>query len=201
MTLWFTADQHFAHESIMARSNRPFASVREMDRTLIDHWNARVQDDDEVYHLGDLTLAGLAHTQHLIRQLKGRIYLLGDPYHHDGSWLRHLLKENAQLISRSDQPVTILPPLHVLSLPHPWNGGLFVSLVLCHFPLASWHRMSRGSWHLHGHNHGRTQRDFLCYDVGVDNNDYAPVSLPQITEIMRQKAIRLAKVFEDNHAH
>ena len=37
---------------------RPFTDARSMDRELAERWNARVRDEDVVYHLGDFTLGG-----------------------------------------------------------------------------------------------------------------------------------------------
>ena len=63
-------------------------------------------------------------------------------------------------------------------------------VVLSHFPLADWPSMRRGSWHLHGHIHsqGMDYNEFnrrqgvMRFDVGVDANAYAPVSLDEISE-------------------
>jgi calcineurin-like phosphoesterase family protein len=60
-------------------------------------------------------------------------------------------------------------------------------IVLCHYPFAEWDRKHYGSWHLHGHSHGNYHGQGLIYDVGVDTNNFTPVSLEQITEIMARK--------------
>src|SRR5665213_2000698 len=49
----FTADNHFGHESIITLSQRPFATVEEMDEAMIANWNAVVQRGDNVWHVGD----------------------------------------------------------------------------------------------------------------------------------------------------
>ena len=62
--------------------------------------------------------------------------------------------------------------------------------MLSHYPMADWQGMNHGSWHLHGHIHssGDAYNEFnrkqglLRYDVGVDANDYAPVSLDELKE-------------------
>ena len=61
-------------------------------------------------------------------------------------------------------------------------------IVLSHYPLMKWQSMSRGSWHLHGHIHSagsvynelNRKQGLMRYDVGVDANDLAPVSLDAI---------------------
>ena len=45
-TTWFTADHHFGHRNVIRFCNRPFETVEEMDRTMIDNWNAVVRPDD-----------------------------------------------------------------------------------------------------------------------------------------------------------
>jgi calcineurin-like phosphoesterase family protein len=49
----FTADTHFGQERTLQLSKRPFRSVAEMDRELIENWNTYVSRHDTVYHLGD----------------------------------------------------------------------------------------------------------------------------------------------------
>lgn len=51
---YFTSNLHFGHENIIRFSNRPFSSAEEMNRTLIDNWDSRVTDRDDIYILGDM---------------------------------------------------------------------------------------------------------------------------------------------------
>ena len=46
--VYFTADMHFGHRGIIAMQNRPFESVEEMDRVLLQNYNAVVHRDDTV---------------------------------------------------------------------------------------------------------------------------------------------------------
>lgn len=52
---------------------RPFATVEEMDRTLIENWNARVTDDDQVYILGDFCYRAKEKPSWYLKQLRGKI--------------------------------------------------------------------------------------------------------------------------------
>ena len=53
MSTYFTSDHHFCHAGALGLYRRPFASVAEMDRQMIDWWNSVVGPQDEVWHLGD----------------------------------------------------------------------------------------------------------------------------------------------------
>lgn len=51
--IWFTSDTHFSQKRTMELSRRPFANIELMNRTLISCWNAKVYENDTIYHLGD----------------------------------------------------------------------------------------------------------------------------------------------------
>ena len=66
------------------------------------------------------------------------------------------------------------------------NGVYF---ALMHYPMLSWPKKNSGSIQLHGHIHAREEYNFqnkvdgiTRYDVGVDANNYYPVSVKQIIE-------------------
>ena len=44
---YFIADTHFTEESIIRYESRPFQSVQEMDRILVERWNSAVAEEDE----------------------------------------------------------------------------------------------------------------------------------------------------------
>ena len=44
--IYFTADTHFDHANIIRFCNRPFATVEEMNETLIANWNRKVHGND-----------------------------------------------------------------------------------------------------------------------------------------------------------
>ena len=74
--IWFTSDTHFGHQNILKYTDRPFSSVEEMDEALIENWNNRVGDDDEIYHLGDVALCSPNKLRKVLARLKGKIYLI-----------------------------------------------------------------------------------------------------------------------------
>lgn len=52
---FFTADSHFSYSdnSVIIRDFRPFDSLEEMNKKIIEIWNSQVTSDDIIYHLGD----------------------------------------------------------------------------------------------------------------------------------------------------
>ena len=56
MGVFFTADQHFGHKSIIEYCNRPFSDVEEMNEALIENWNKTVDNNDKIFVLGDFAL-------------------------------------------------------------------------------------------------------------------------------------------------
>lgn len=56
MNIFITADHHFHHKNIIEYCGRPFKTVEEMDKSMIEKWNNKVSKDDLVIHLGDFAL-------------------------------------------------------------------------------------------------------------------------------------------------
>ena len=172
MALFFTADHHFGHGGARGLFKRPFASVAAMDRAMIVRWNAAVAADDGVWHLGDFA----------VRQSTARM----------GELLETLAGTKHLLVGNNDGPATTglagwASVQHYAELE---EGGTF--LVLCHYPLRSWHRMSRGALNLHGHSHGRLAPLPRQVDVGVDVWNSRPITLADIRAHLRRRGrIRL----------
>ena len=57
--IYFISDTHFYHKSIIPYCKRPFASIEEMNKKLIDNWNYTINDDDTIYFLGDFSFGNL----------------------------------------------------------------------------------------------------------------------------------------------
>ena len=69
---YFTSDLHLGHRNIIRLCNRPFATIEEMDETLIRNWNAKVTNGDTVYILGDLLFRNEKPAEEYLKQLKGK---------------------------------------------------------------------------------------------------------------------------------
>ena len=171
--IWFTADTHFCHANILRFSGRPFADVTEMNEELIRRWNDTVPADGIVLHLGDFCMGNASDWNNIIYRLHGRIYLiLGN---HDMKSIKQGFMQRFELVT---QQMSIRV------------GGQ--SIILNHNPFLCYGGSYRDVWQLFGHVHSgprsNTGLDLprlkmlfpLQYDVGVDNNDFRPVSFAEV---------------------
>lgn len=69
--IYFTADTHFGHESVIRFCSRPYATAAEMDEALMENWNSRVKGNDTVFILGDLFFRS-DNAGEILRRLKGK---------------------------------------------------------------------------------------------------------------------------------
>ena len=189
MSIFFTADQHFSH-GLLAQI-RGFSDIDSMDRALIKAWNDRVKPKDTIYSIGDFTLENPIHACVLLRQLNGRIKIVpADPGH--DHWIDGPFDFQEPFEGKPGLPehVEILPPIVTIKVPKVETGtgtSRNEIICLCHYPLKTWDRSHYGSWHLHGHSHGKMgiMTSKYSLDVGVDNcTDLAPVSAVRIGEVM-----------------
>ena len=87
--IYFIADTHFGHKNIIAYENRPFASVEDMDKALIENWNKAVQPEDTVFMLGDFSFYGKEQTAAICKSLNGIKYLVqGNHDRNTPAWYR-----------------------------------------------------------------------------------------------------------------
>lgn len=74
---WFTSDWHLGHQRIIELSNRPFGSVDEMNRQIIDRHNEVVREDDTLWIVGDVCMGPIRESLKLIGELRCRkVYLI-----------------------------------------------------------------------------------------------------------------------------
>ena len=178
--VFFTSDTHFGHKNIIKYCNRPFSDVDEMNKALIDNWNKVVSEGDIVFHLGDFAFGGFPLWESIRSRLNGSIYLIRG---------NHDFKQNLQNKERLERMFEKVVPQMQISI-----GGQ--TIILNHYPFLCYHGSYDNSvWNLHGHVHsglkcsGKDIERLIHrfpgqYDVGVDNNNYYPISWKQILNII-----------------
>ncbi len=172
MGLFFTADTHFNHGSLIKLCSRPFRNVHEMNECMIEKWNSVVDSDDIVYHLGDFAWRiGKRKMTVILTRLNGRKFLCHGT--HDGRILK---------LARYFEDIKDSFLITV-------NGGQ--SIFMSHQVQKTWPESDRGSWHLFGHSHGSrnayAEQNGKLLDVGVDSHNFRPWSLKEVAQIMAQR--------------
>lgn len=174
--LFFTSDSHFNHLNIIKFCNRPFKDVEEMNEKLIENWNKVVPKDGIVFHLGDFALGG--NWNDIINRLNGKIHLIVG--NHDNKSMRQSYMDKFESVEYQ----------MLLKI-----GERYV--YLNHYPFlcygGTYRKDDDAVWQLYGHVHSYPDntgkdKDRLVYtfpfqyDVGVDNNNYFPISWKEIKE-------------------
>jgi len=170
--LYFTSDTHFGHANIINFCERPFSCVEEMDEQLISNWNRTVGKTDTVFHLGDFCLGGAEKWINILDRLNGKIHLIMG--NHDLRNLKARVRDRFENVSLEQ---------HIMVA----NQKIYLN----HYPFLCFSGSYDGTWQLFGHVHtGKVNKGIDYprltmlfpnqYDVGVDNNDYRPISFNEI---------------------
>lgn len=185
--IYFTSDSHYFHENILNFCKRPFENVQEMNKRIVENWNNKVPTDGIVFHLGDFSWGGYQQWKQIREQLNGEIILIKG---------NHCLKN-------------ITPTAHSLFKKVVFQMRIEIEgrrIWLNHFPLLCYSGTYRdfnglefnlfGHTHLSNHlsrNNGKDcDRCFQMlfptqYDVGVDFNEFAPISWKEVDERIKEQ--------------
>ena len=171
----YISDLHFGHANVIKHDSRPFSDVDEMDRVMMERWNATVDEDDDVYVVGDFSFRSGRAAEWYLSRLKGRKHLIVG--NHDWRTLQN------------DKAISLF--VSVDSLLEIEDNGKFI--VLCHYPLAEWNHSMRGSWHIYGHIHNNRNKtyEFMrtldhALNAGAPLNGYAPVPFDVLVDNNRK---------------
>ena len=169
--IYFCSDTHFNHNNILTYEpiSRPFKDIHAMNNYIINSWNERIDDNDDVYVLGDFFMGKLDEIEPILSRLKGKI---------------HLIRGN------HDQPNRIkIYESHGIDVKDidyiKYKGRFF---ILCHFPIANeeFIKMVREDNSevicLYGHVHSNTVKGYHdgMFHVGMDTNELTPISIEEI---------------------
>lgn len=190
--IYFTSDLHFNHGNILAYEpiTRPFATIDEMNETLIANWNSVVKQEDTVYVLGDFAMGPAADVRGLVSRLNGTIKLVRG--NHDTP---------AKLKIYQEMGIEI-KDIEYLT----YKGRFF---ILCHFPIASEEFMqmvvndNSEVINVYGHVHSNAQKGFYkgTYHIGVDTNNLTPISIEQVWSESWPEEMMTPEVQEYKLAH
>jgi len=169
-SIFLTSDQHYDDENARRWGHRPFDTVEEMNEAMVERWNAIVGKDDLVYHLGDFSVTdeGLEFAS----RLNGDIELIVG---------NHDLKRDPRQLRRAFSNIRHDP--FSISVQ---DGDDEVLLWLCHYPLQRRFSIDeRPCYCVTGHVHGLWRIARNMVNVGVENWNYAPISLEEVLNCRR----------------
>jgi calcineurin-like phosphoesterase family protein len=160
-----------------------------MTEELVKSWNEVVDVNDDVYHLGDVSLGNADKTHEILQRLNGKIYLIKG--NHEKSTLQkqytrdrfEWIKDYYELKVDTKEPDFDVPTRNKQQL-----------IVLCHYGMRVWNKSHHGSWMLYGHSHDSMEHEAWgrSMDVGVDSayrilGEYRPFNLHEIAKIMSKR--------------
>ena len=184
--IFLTSDLHFGHDREFVWKVRGYDSVQAMNLAQVQKWNEIVEDEDDVYALGDLMLGDPSNIE-FIKQLKGRIHIvLGN---HDTANREKMYRELFNVVEVAEVGIRLKYKKH--------------HFVLTHYPMLTGNlekeSLKQMSLNLYGHTHQLTNfyNDMpFMYHVGADSHDGIPVLLDDIIEEMYAK-VKECKEFLD----
>lgn len=199
--IWFASDLHLGHANIIKYSKRPFKSVDEHDRILIENWNTYVSPRDTVYYLGDFAYKNKEAAIKYRERLAGQIFFIEG--NHDS------------VAEQMKNQFGWYKEVYTLKTETPRLGK--VEVFMSHYAHRVWNKSHHGRWHLYGHSHASLPDDpnSLSFDVGVDNTamrlgesrlygtgqldttpgvlrpeNYRPISIDEVAAVMKTKAFK-----------
>lgn len=157
---WLVSDTHFSHKGVChfldheGNKLRPWDHPDDMDRDMIELWNATVAPEDKVYHLGDVAInrRGLQ----VLYALNGR---------------KVLIKGNHDIFKLNDY----LPHFYDIRAYH-----VLDKILLSHIPV---HPRQKGRFkgNVHGHLHSNVVEDDEFYmNVCVEKTGFKPINWEEV---------------------
>jgi calcineurin-like phosphoesterase family protein len=162
--IWFTSDLHLGHANIIKYCNRPFAHADEMDKTIIDNVFSRLHNGDVLYILGDISFIAETTKSFYMSLMQAGITPILVKGNHD----------------RFPKEFGIVPTMLDIGI----EGQ---KITLSHYAMRTWNCSCHGAWQLYGHSHGKLPPFGKQWDVGVDNNNFYPLSFSEVKEIMKTR--------------
>lgn len=145
------ADTHFGHKRIIEfeATYRPFATIEEHDRALVERWNAAVKPKDTVWHLGDVFFGKEGHL--IMAALHGlKKLVLGN---HDHYPLEVYQRYFSKIFGAAE------------------HGGC----ILTHIPVHPNQLEKRYARNIHGHMHHNKLADPRYVCVSAEHTGLAPI--------------------------
>ena len=196
--IFFTADLHLYHKRLFDpefEHNRlgSFSSLEEMNDALINNWKAKVLPSDTVYILGDFALGDPQIANRILTSLPGKKMLLMGNHDVRSNRGKRKKRKLPEVIGNLKYDINCFESV--------FDGGQTISLEYDGYTFDMNHKLPaitentrpQNHIYLYAHNHVTALTNQInmalhipAYNVGVDANDFAPISITELFDIMRK---------------
>ena len=179
---YFSSDLHFYDEGLIKYCDRPFSSVDEMHRKIIDNFRDKVNGNGEIYILGDIAGRNVADLEK-----KDYTQIFDQMGINNPNTPFHLILGNHDTLQIQDY--TDMGFVSVKRIAHIRLGKL--ETMLTHDPCMV---QPKNTLALCGHIHTlfdhicNVQRNTLTINVCLETRDYTPVSEDEIISLIKNTA-------------
>lgn len=195
--LHFVSDSHFGHENILRYTNRPFATVPDMNEALIANHNHRVSSEDTCYFVGDVAMGQRNKTlAEVLPRLNGKKILIcgNHDYCHmsnkkQAEWLPTYAKYFDEIHQKLELDLKIGKFEKVRMYHFPYKGAAYEDHEVDDIRYAALRLDDDGMLLLHGHTHQKEAKTGPnSLHVGIDCIEWGwgPASLEQLDEYVRE---------------
>jgi calcineurin-like phosphoesterase family protein len=185
MAVWFWSDPHFFHKNVIRLCDRPFDSLDHMHETLIERYNSVVKPEDSCVWVGDCFFTkNTERVRPIMNRLNGMKALIRGNHDHSPQKMLNLGFSTVQdemwmTVAGRTVQVCHYPFRHdrVFSRePVGWLVSLFNKKPHADLRYLERRPLAHGQYLIHGHTHSSQK----SIHVGVDANNFTPVSLEEI---------------------
>ena len=175
--IWMSSDLHLGHDREFVWGARGYDSIEEMNEAIIRNFNEVVEEDDDLYLLGDCVLGDLETGLAMLKQLKGKIHIIMG---------NHDTDKRIEAYKQMENVVEVV-------VAHKMKYKKF-HFYLSHYPTLTGNleaeSLHQVAINLFGHTHQQTNfyNDIpWMYHVGVDSHNCYPMLLDDIIEECKAK--------------
>lgn len=187
MNSYFIADLHLGHKNIVLGESRwedrtgcrKFQTLSEHDDLIINNINETVGYNDKLYVLGDFVFGGKDNIPKYRHRINCQKVILIRGNHDLHMFKNSVVFDNGKYINVNSLFSEVYDLLD-------FKIGAN-KIVLCHFPILSWHRQSRGAVHLYGHVHEELGFHPQAVCVSAECVGYKPASLDFVVKLVNNR--------------
>lgn len=171
---YFSSDYHWGHKNVLRYDSRPFETIEDHDKCIVENHNKIVRPTDHFWFVGDLSLGDLREAELMLRDMNGIKHFIKGNHDHDNT-----IKIYKRCGIYHGEQITVVIDRQ--------------KIILNHCRMYTWPNSNHGSWNIHGHSHGALDKApwGKTIDVSINIRDYYPPSFLGIRSYMSLRDISI----------